>query len=295
MAAVGGHHQRARTTRGGAVHVGPGRDEEPGRGGVAAARREQQRRVAALHDLEDPAAVGVAGRAHDLRVGLRAVVHPGPGRQQQPHDLGMPLGRRPHERGLPVSVLSGVGIGAVGEQRPHRRRAAGAGRGHQRRLARRQDPVRVGPRRKQRIDRGRAAVVGGQPQRRHPQRVRGADGGAGREQKPDRLHVVPVRRPVQGGGAVAPRAVDVGALVEQRPQHRSVLRSRGVGEGALAGLGVHGSRPDRRQRQADDEQHGERTPLHSNRLPAIDCLHRAHATVAPVLWQRRAGRAVDNA
>ena len=81
------------------VHVGAGVEQQPRALHAPLPRREQQRREAAQRQV--PRAVGApAAEAHEQRAGLGARVHVGPVVDEQPHDPGMPLGHRPHQRGL---------------------------------------------------------------------------------------------------------------------------------------------------------------------------------------------------
>ena len=85
----------------------------------------------------------------------------GPGIENRVDDPEVPLGRRPHQRGLPAP-LARVRIRAVGQQRLHRPETARPRRGHEDGLAAQQPDVRVGSRVEQKPHEGRVAVGGNQ-------------------------------------------------------------------------------------------------------------------------------------
>ena len=174
VAAVGGHDEGARAGGRGVVRVGAGGQQHPGRREVTATGREQQRGVAALVDHGDGAGRAGAGRMGDHHgPDPRARLHVGPGVEQHLGHAGMPLRHRPHQGGLVFHGFAGVHVGAVGEQGRHRADAAGAGGGHQRRLAARQGGVGRGARLEQRPDQRGVAVLAGEVERGGPELVRG--------------------------------------------------------------------------------------------------------------------------
>jgi hypothetical protein len=65
---------------------------------------------------------------------LRLYVRLGAGLKQRAHDLGMTLGRRPHQRGLLLVGVHTVDVGALGEEQAHRIDPARTRSGHQRGL-----------------------------------------------------------------------------------------------------------------------------------------------------------------
>ena len=169
--------QRAGAVRQGEVHVGPGREQGLDGGAVTGAHRERQRRE--------------AGVGTGVDVGAR--------RRQRRDHRRVPLGRRPHQRGLPAPSFPRVHPlpGAVPEQGGHAVDDAGPRRRHQRGLAVRRRPVRVRPGREQRLHRRRMAPGAGQGQRGHPEAGRRVSLSPGVQQEPHRRRVSRVGRPVQ--------------------------------------------------------------------------------------------------
>ena len=256
MAAVRGHDEGAGARRRGVVHVGARGHEMPGRIETALSGREQDGRVAALHDVEHPGRVEPGGPRVDAPGPRgRAGMDVRPERGQRLHDVGMLLGHRPHQRRLPPRALAGVQVGAVGREQTHRLRRPGAGRGHQHRLARGQRGVRVGAGRQQGRDHRLAGVEAGQPERGDAEVVRRVDGGAGPNERVGHRRIVPVGGPVQGARAVRLPGIRSGALFEQGDHPRRVRRPGRVDQPCVLGGGAgtgHGRQPrrqDHRSRQ----------------------------------------------
>ena len=121
----------------------------------------------------------------------------------------MVLRRGPHQRGLPVPILPRIHVGAVREQHLRRLDAAGAGGGHQRRLAFGAGRVRIGAGLQKLFDHRRVAVDAGQIERRDAVAIRRFDVGAGAKQAVGEVRVVLTDGPVQRRRAVGFRSVDV--------------------------------------------------------------------------------------
>ena len=99
---------------------------------VAVARREEQRRRAAVPHAEVSARIGVAGGVLELLPDPGAGVQVGAARGQQAHDVGVLLSRRPHQRGLAAFALRRVHVGPVVDE--HLWRAASVSRAASRAL-----------------------------------------------------------------------------------------------------------------------------------------------------------------
>ena len=258
VAAVRGHHQRARAGRGGVVGIGAGREQQPGGRDVAGARREQQGREPAFVDHGDGAGhAGARGVRDDHGTDARARVHVGPGVEQNLDHAGMALRHRPHQGGLVFRGLAGVHVGAVGEQGGHRPGAAGAGGGHQRGLAAGEHRVGRGARLQQLPDQRGVAVLAGQVERGGPELIRGVHRGPCLDQPARRLEVVEVGGPVQGRRPVGLRRVHVDSFVQQRPHRGAVGVADRVQEPEVGRFGEGGRR--HRGHEARGEQ--ESAPL----------------------------------
>ena len=175
----------------------------------------------------------------------------GPGLDEQLDDLGVPVGRRPHQRGLALAVLR-VHLRPGVEQRLHRPDAAGAGGGHQGRLAAAQRGVRVGAgrraaaRRSPRCRSCRPATAasrrsGSRPSRRRRPRA-AASPSPGRRDRP----------PSAGPSCRRPGRRSTSALsLEQRADARPVGLLGGVGQRALCGAAAASAIADDEQRSAE--------------------------------------------
>ena len=128
-------------------------------------------------------------------------------RGQQADDIGMPLGRRPHQGRLPAEVFLRVHFGAMLEQNFHRFHIAIARRFHQNRLGLRGDQgvgIRAGL--EQLLNQRSPADAHGFGQRRSAITIERGYVRAGRQQRVYSFQVAPVRRPMQRRGAVSFRA-----------------------------------------------------------------------------------------
>ena len=259
------HHQGAVAVGGRVVHVGARRQQDPRRLEVSVAGREQQRREPAGVEPRRPLGAGGAAFARPAELPHR----PGPRadggavRQQHAGRRGLAVGRRPHQRGLPLHRLDGVDIGAVGQQGPHSPRVAGIGAAHQQRLARPERQVRVGPGRQQPFDAAGMTVRAGRPQGRRAVVVLCVQVRPGPDQAVQRGGLVPVRRPVQRRGAVRLRGVEIGTLGDQGGDLRPRLRLGGGGKRRTGGTG----RADAPEQADDTNGRGPRrarTPLPAN-------------------------------
>ena len=174
-------------------------------------------------------------RRRDARVG--------PLLEQQPGDLAMRCGERPHQRGAAGHVRRRVHVGARVNERLHDVEVSRAGGGHQRRQPARLRGVRDGARRQQPFDHCKAGVFRGALERRHAVVVGGVDTGACANEQVDRFQVVPVGRPQQRGRTVGPGRVDVSARGHQRSDGPEVLVRGGDHQSVvLAGRGCGGDR-----------------------------------------------------
>ena len=98
-----------------------------------------------------------------------------PGLEQRLDDVRVAFRRRPHERRLLLIGVGGVHVRARFEQQPHGVDAAGARRGHQRRLAVRMGDRGIGAGLQQRRDERRIARAAGLKQRRDAVMIRRVD------------------------------------------------------------------------------------------------------------------------
>ena len=155
------------------VHVGTRGDQHLGRFEITVARGEQDRGVSAVLNIGLVVGVHVLIRRGlpELRPNVGADIDVGFVRQQYLNRFGVVLCDGPHERGLALQPFDGVDVGAPREQQLHGVEAAGARRGHERRLAFAHGPRHVRAPVEQRADRGRVAGASGLQQRRRGLRV----------------------------------------------------------------------------------------------------------------------------
>ena len=184
-------------------------------------------------------------------------MHVGAVLDQQPHDVGMPLGRRPHQRSLPPRRLPRVDVVGTGvEQGAHRVRVPGARAGHEDGLAHRGRSVGVGAGRQQPLDDRRAAVDAGERQRRDAVGVGRAGPRARVEQYVHDGDVIPPDRPVQHRRAVALGGVHVGAQLDEGAHRGVVAASHRLLELGVGRLGRHAGAPHRHDQPCDDPSRG---------------------------------------
>ncbi len=151
--------------------------------------------------------------------------------------------------------VGGVHVRARVEQQPHRVDAAGARRGHQRRLAVRMRDRDVGPGLQQRRDQRRVTGAAGLKQRRDAVMIRRVDGGASGNQRLCHLEIGMVGRPEKRRRSVARGLVDVRALGNQRANRLQVIVLGGSDQrGVARGLSTEG-RKDERRKSTDVSSH----------------------------------------
>jgi hypothetical protein len=130
-------------------------------------------------------------------------------RNQEPHHLGMPPRRRPHQRSLAAPRLLRVDSGAFGDQQPGGFDVAGSRhsleRGHAVRIGR----IGIGPRLQQHLQHLGAADFGGQAHRRGAVVVGDLQIGAEPQQPLGLGDVAVVHRPLQRRAAVGAALIDV--------------------------------------------------------------------------------------
>ena len=119
----------------GVVHVGSGLDEHPGRLDVTVTGGEDQRRRTSVHHPEVAGRIGIARRVLQLGPHARACVQVRVVLDQNARDVGVHLGDRPHQSGLPPLALGCVDVGAMFEKLLDRLNLTRPSRGHQRRFA----------------------------------------------------------------------------------------------------------------------------------------------------------------
>ena len=171
--------------------------------GAAVARGVHQRRPVAVrqdreHALEAEPILGKLNRR-------RPRVDVGAAAGEQRDDVGVILGRRPHQRRLAELRFAGVDVGAAIEQHLHGRGVSGSRRRHQHGLSFGHDRVGARAGGEQRLDHRGVAVDGGQRQRRHAVAVRRAGVGAGAEERLRRLEIVGSEPPSEAASCRRPR------------------------------------------------------------------------------------------
>ena len=163
------------------------------------------------------------------------------------HDLRVLLRSGPHQRGLILSWLFGVHIGAMNEQHANRVGAAGPGARHQWRLARSDRRVWAGTRFQKQINELSASVRARLRERRHPKIVRRIGIGAGPDQQLRRSEIIPMRDPQERRRAVFGSNIHVWMPVQQSTHLLQVLIFRRVDEPEILVCG--GSADNHEQRQ----------------------------------------------
>ena len=210
----------------GQLGIGPARDERAHRGFVPFARREHERGEAAGGEV----GVLALGEAADVRLAVWIRTS----RQQRLHHFGVALSGRPHQRGLLLIGVGGVGVRADLEQQLHRVERAGASRGHQRRFGADRRGLRVGAGANQRLNDRRGPGAARLKQRRDAVAIGDAHLGPGRDQRPRHVEVRVIGRPEQCRRTVGGLLVDVHALGDLRAHAGKVAVPGGDDQRAVA-------------------------------------------------------------
>ena len=174
-------------------------------------------------------------------------------RCQQADDIGMPLGRGPHQRRLSAEIFFRVHFSAMLEQNLHGVHIAVARCFHQHCFGLRGDQ-RIGVRAgfEQLFDQRGSADADRFRQRRRAVTVERGRVRARREQRVHGFQIAPVRGPMQRRGAIGFRSIHVHMLFQQRADGLGVLILHGVHQRGIAvGGGESGDRQQRRERAFD--------------------------------------------